>query len=361
MKKHLVFLAAACAVLAACQKEEAAVVETVAPAKVELKIGSKASKALVADTANEAKVNSIQAFVFNGNSLDAYDYASAAEIEAQAMEVSCSQGKRDIWVIVNAPSLASVTTLSALKASVTSLLTDNAADSFVMIGKAEGETVTETYAKTIYVDRNVSRVRLFQIKRDMTSEALKDVEFKIVRAYITDAIDNSCIDVYTPTEPEAYVWKSAYFANSGAMETGSAFLYKKLESAVSLANGATNGTAYADNVAADWNFYVYPNKNTGKDTASPATFDQTKLVVECYINGSYYTYPIPLGAVSYNKTYDVKLLTITKLGNNSNGDDVVDEGEDDVITAATATFTVTVNDWEQVLTFGGVTDGNITI
>lgn len=367
MKKQFLILAAACAVLAACNKEESACIKTGGPARVELHIGSNGAKALIADTNNEAKVNSVQAFVFNGNAVDAYGVATADDLKKETVTINlnCSQGIRDIWAVVNAPSLSSITTLADLKASVTSLLADNAADSFVMIGKADGENVGEDYEKTIFVDRNVSRIRLFQVKRDMKTDALKDVEFKIVRAYITNAVDNSCIDVYTPTWPETFVWKSTYFPTAGPMETGSAFLYHKLESEVTVANGETYGTAYADGGVADWNFYVYPNSHGAKDTAEPVAFDQTKLVVECYINGQYYTYPIPLGEISYNKSYDVKLLTITKLGNNANGDDNVDNTpeypEDEIISTTTATFTIVVNDWEQVLTFGGVVDGNIRI
>ena len=51
-------------------------------------------------------------------------------------------------------------------------------------------------------------------------------------------------------------------------------------------------------------------------------------------------------------------LVITRLGNPSNGDDVIDPGEDDPIVSEEIPFTVVVNDWEQVL-LG--TDGTVTI
>lgn len=356
MKKIIIF-AAACVALAACQKEAGTVVPTGnGQAKVALSLSS-TTKAQLADTENEAKVNSIQAFIFNGATLDAYDYATEDEITAQVMEVSCTQGQRDIWVIVNAPSLATVTTLSGLKEAVSNLTADNTATNYVMVGKAENESVTEEYAKTIYVDRVASKIRLFQVKRDMANASLQTVDFKIVRVFVTNAVDNSCYDVFTPTAPATLNWLSAQFANDGAIAVSNAFLYYKFAEQVAVTNGETYGTTEAP----VYSYYVYPNAKSAKDTGDPVTFDQTKLVVECFIDSKYYTYPIPMGAVEYNKCYDINLLTITKLGNPSDGDDDIDDGEDDIITPATATFTISVNDWDQVLTFGGVTDGNITI
>lgn len=364
MKKVIYFIAAACVALVGCQKENSvATVGNDSPAKVSLTLKSLSSKdgaTTIADTDAEANVASIQAFIFKGNALDAYDYASETELEALSMEVSCTQGTRDIWVIVNAPSLVTITSLDALKAAVSNLTADNASN-FVMLGVSTGATVTEEYAANINVDRIASRVRLFEIKRDMSADYLKTVDFAVVRAFVDCVVDNVCYDLFTPTVPATINWLNAEFANEGAISIENALIYNKLASAASIENGEKYGTEYADDATSTFNFYTYPNSHNAKDTAVPATFDQTKLIVECLIDGNYYTYPIALGEVSYNKTYDVKMLTITKLGNPSNGDDVIDPGEDDPISSAVATFTIVVNDWTQVLTFGGVTDGNITI
>lgn len=362
MKKYFLIAAAACMTLAACNKSETVSLPKGESACARLILEDGMTKAGEFQTADEAKVTSIQAFVFNGGAFDAYANATAAEIAAKEMKVSCTQGTRDIWVIINAPSLASITTLSGLKAAVSNLTADNAADKFVMVGKKEGENIVADYATSIAVDRIVSRVRLFQVKRDMSNDALRTVDFEIVRAYMSCVSDNACYDVFTPTYPSAISWLNARFANSGAMATTNAFVYNRLASSASVANGSIYGTEYVDNTTvAPFTFYVYPNQYSVREASAPETYDQTKLVVECRIDGQYYTYPIPVGTVSYNKTYDVKLLTITKLGNPSDGDDDVEGGEDDVIERTTATFTVTVSDWTQVLTFGGVVDGNITI
>lgn len=362
MKKYIFLAAAACISLAACNKT---VEPSTAPkgegAKVTITFDSKATKAEI-QTADEAAVTSIQAFVFSAGSVDAYANATSTEIAAKEMTVSCTQGTRDIWVVVNAPSLAEVTTLAGLKAAVSNLTADNAAAKFVMVGKKDGESIGATYATSIAVDRIVSRVRLFQVKRDMANEALKTVDFEITRAYLTCVNDNACYDIFTPTWPETINWLNARFANGGAISTDNAFVYDKLATSAVLANGEIYGTLYGDaTTVATHTFYTYPNQYSVREKEEGESYDQTKLVVECKIDGKFYTYPIPLGAISYNKTYDVKLLTITRLGNPSDGDDDVEDHEDDIISGATATFTVTVNDWTQVLTFGGVVEGEITI
>ena len=55
-------------------------------------------------TSSEAKVNSLQIFVFNGEQLDGYG-SSSGSLTATA---SCTAGTRDIWAVVNAPALTSV-------------------------------------------------------------------------------------------------------------------------------------------------------------------------------------------------------------------------------------------------------------
>jgi len=171
MKKYFILAAAACAALAACNKE---IVETPVQgnaAKISLSFASSTKTDI--QTADEAAVTDIKAFVFNGNSLDAYEAATSAEITSKVMEVSCTQGTRDIWIVVNGPaSLSSITTKSGLKAAVSNLTADNASNAFVMVGKAESQTVTASFATTINVDRIASRVRLFQVKRDMSNATL---------------------------------------------------------------------------------------------------------------------------------------------------------------------------------------------
>jgi len=80
--KRIVITIAACATMiaASCQKtvidnktEEPAVQKS----EVTINLGQAATRAVIEDTAEEAKVKSIQIFIFNGEALDAYKSATA--------------------------------------------------------------------------------------------------------------------------------------------------------------------------------------------------------------------------------------------------------------------------------------------
>lgn len=361
MKNNLLSIICLGLAMASCSKTaEQDCTQDAPQARVTLKLASSQSstKASAIHTADESKVSSIQTFIFKDGILDAYANASSTEISAKEMNIVCTQGVRDIWVAVNAPDLSSVTSLAALKSAVSSLLDDNSSDSFVMVGSCASENVGASYSVSVSVSRLVSRIRLFELTRDMSNPALRTVDFEFVRAYIVNAAAKACYDIWTPSYPSSQQWLNSRLAAGGAMNVSSAFLCQTPASTASVTDGSTYGAAYSDaSTAAAHTFYVYPNPHSEAGTG----YDQTKLVVECRIDGRLYCYPIPIGAVSGNRSYDIRSLVITKLGNPSDGDDVVDDGEDDVISASAATFTVTVEDWTQVLTFGGVTDGVITI
>ena len=309
--------------------------------------GLRAEASEVTKASPEDSVKSIRVYVFNGNSLDGYDTATPDELAAGTVSVDCTRGLRDIWVVVNGPeSLSSVTTRAGLKEAVSHLCEDNSSGAFVMVGRSEALTLGATFSGSIGVGRIVSRVRLFRIRRELKAE-----EFSIRRIYTTCVAGNACYDVFTPTFPSSREYLMAPWGGNSAMIADEGFLYREFEPPVSLADGESCGT--------DLTFYVYPNEYAGAD--APLSRDQTKLVVECIVDGRYYTYPVPLGRIGSNKSYDINMLTITRLGNDSNGDDVVDPEEDVVISVAPATFALSVNDWYEITRIGGAEDGNLTI
>ena len=55
------------------------------------------------------------------------------------------------------------------------------------------------------------------------------------------------------------------------------------------------------------------------------------------------------GTVERNKSYEVKELVITRVGNPSDGDDDIEGDENKPIQSSQATITINVLDWEQVL------------
>lgn len=342
MKTIYFAIAAACAALVACSKEQKDAPESMPSSQqAELTIGLSQTSKAGGDVSADGTMNTIQVFVFNSGILDAYKAATAAEVALGEVQLKCTQGIRDIWVLVNAPQQSGTISASALASAVISMTETCGPGNFVMVGKAGGQNIGSVYQKDIAVDRIVSRVRLMKVKRDMAANGLGSVEFKITRIYLSDAADNACYDIFTPQYPSKFLWQNP---SGGSINVSNPLVYKDA-GAVALQDGKLYETVNS--------FYSCPNPG-----------NNTKLIVEVLLDGKYYTYPVPIGKVESNKTYDIGQLTITRPGNPSNGDDVNDPGENQEISYATATFTIKVNDWDPVSTFGGadgVVDGNIEI
>lgn len=350
MKKITSFAVALAALsLMSCQKD---VANNVDPAQagekavVSLSLYNPVTRATVADTEDEAKVSSIQIFVFNGDDVDGYKNAEESEISALKVTLEATAGLRDIYAFVNAPDLSSYTSKAALLAAVSNL-SDNALDKFVMSGKLESQNVTASFEATINVDRYAARVRISKITRNFTNVALRSVDFKIVRMYLSSAVTN---ELYNYGAPASYNWLNASFGATRTISTDNVFVYNKLADAAAVANGSSYETEHS--------LYCYANTNASDDENSPQTFRQTRLVIECQIdadgNGTldadeYFTYPIALGAIESNKSYEIKELVLTILGNHSNGDDTIDDGEDNDIEKSELNVTIEVNDWTEVL------------
>ena len=302
---------------------------------IEVSVGSDITKATVADTENEAKVNTLQVFVFQSSSglIDGYESASNT---LTISKVDCTAGTRDIVCVANAPSLGSVGKKSDLLAAL-SLLSDNGTSKFVMVGKKEKENVTSNYSTTVNVDRIASRVKIDNIKRQFTAPglvALESSDFQVTRIYVTNAVGNYA---YGFSPAATTVWYSSILNSPASIATDNDLLYYKYSSPKSLGQGSSTGDSRS--------FYTYPNA-TSSDSSTARV---TRLVVECRIASNYYTYPILIKEIGYNHSYQINELVITRLGNPSNGDDIVDPGEDEPIVPVQSSITVQVNDWEEVL------------
>lgn len=338
MKKSLILLAAAAFALASCNKTaEPTAPAQGTPSKVTVSVSSRTTKAdTIADTDDEAKVNTLQIFVFRGDDLDVYgSVANATE-----MELNATTGDRTVYAVVNAPDLSSVAKKSVLEAEI-SLFTQNTATNFVMVGKSDVTLGTETDV-VVPVDRIAARIKLDKVTRNFSSAALADATFEIIRFYETAVVGNQ---TYGLTAPATLVW---YTLPGTAIETGMPLLYSKLATAASLAQEESYETPVS--------LYAYPNAVEADDIEYDdagafvkANAGITRFVMETKINGSFYTYPIEIKGIVNNKSYEIRNLVITRLGNPSDGDDENDPGEDDPIESKDFNFSVTVNDWGLVL------------
>ena len=329
MKTKFYLLIAAIA-LSACSRGEAPAGNGLAAdsrVNVEVNLyGSALTRAVTPDTEDESKVSNLQVFVFKNGLIDAYD-----SVRATSMILSVSVGESLVYALVNAPDLSHVSMLSELESCV-SQLRDNSLDSFVMVGKTT-KTFTSDSRLSIEVDRLVARVRINKITRRFASKGLADLDassFRVVRFYLTHVRSDVKYDKSAVTP--------ATWMNVSTLETGFPLIYNKLPVAAEIAQNTSYGTPQS--------LYCYPNPvlEDGVDGK------MTRLVVECQINGRYYTYPIVIsGGISSNKSYEISELVITRLGNPSDGDDENDEGEDDPIETVAASFEIVVNDWELCL------------
>ena len=181
MKKNC-YAAALAAMLAtfACNKnvpmQEPAPAD--APALVTVSVSSPATRVTVEDTAEEAKVSTLDVFIFRGDVLDAHERGTGTSLTVQA-----TQGERTIFAVVNAEeTLTSIASLNALKAKVSKLLS-NSPEQFVMTG-SKTQTLGATASVNLDVARLAARFKIDKFTNRLTSSTLAS-SFSITRIFLT--------------------------------------------------------------------------------------------------------------------------------------------------------------------------------
>lgn len=342
MKKFILLtsiLAGAAAFLVSCNRES--VSELSAPIRLEVLVqGSGETLTKVTNvTSNseqsEAKVNSLQVFVFNGDALDGYGSSTGSKIAT----VSCTSGSRDIVAVVNAPSLSSVTSKSALLSTVSTLA--NQIDNFQMVGQ-KTETLQHDGNVTITVNRLAARVVLHGIQNAIENDALAS-DFRIQSVYLTNVTGDALYGLGADYVSEIWYNRRGYEANNNL----GSFTYDAVNAAV--AKGATNSTAHY--------FYTMPNGYPGAvglaQGQSSFTPRAARLVIRVTLAGTLYDYPILLPALESNHSYEINLVKITRAGNADDGDhdpdDPDDIDEEKPVEGFEQSFEITVNPWTVVL------------
>jgi len=336
MKKYVILLGAGLLSLAACNKNTAPDGNTpIQRTTVTLRIAGTATKA-VEQTAAEAAVNTLQVLVFRDGGIETYATATGSN----EIVLSTTAGSRSVYAVVNAPSLAGIEAETALKATL-SALSDNTSSNYVMAGHEDLVFAANNPDPfPIHIGRLALRVEIDRIVNNLTNSVLASREFKINKIFLANVnTKDKLIDDYTP-EAEDFIH------HTGALQTSNEFVYKSIAG-----SAIAKGTGASDGYNTVHSFYGYQN---------PQGLYQTLLVVEVKIGDKYYTYPLSLGsgALESNRIYRIAELQITRLGNDSNGDDTIDDGEIDPITVASATVEVSVDDWTVVLVNG---DGKVVM
>lgn len=371
MKKSLIVLCfvALLGSLASCDKEAGRVSfgtpvdaeKTIRDAvlNVHIRAGFASTKTTTASEGDEAAVSLIEVLVFNANGgLDAYKSSDGTGL--QVTGISSSSGPKTIVAVVNAPGgsgIGALTDIADLRALKSRFKADNALDNFVMYGE-QTFTLTPSGVNdvTVGVDRLSARIRLDKITRSFNDnapglQALGADGFEVTRVYLTNVSDEVNYGYAVSPAINAY-WLTD--ESPLKADTPAAVAIDKddmvYEAAVSA--GDVNKLAQNASYVNTHRLYAYPNAS---DT------QKTKLVVEVKIDGKYYVYPIEFDALEPNYSYEIRNLTITRLGNPCNGDDTIDVGEStDPIVAVDYDLDLVVNPWTLVL-MGEDGDGNITI
>ena len=292
------------------------------------------------DSADEAAVNSLQVFVFNGDALDGYGSSST-----RTATVSCTSGAREVYAVVNAESLASVTSKSALLQQVATLGPN--ASAFQMIGSTS-VTLQADGVVPINVSRHAARVVIKGIKNSLSNAALAS-QFRILAVYLTNVAGD--VDFGHSVDYSIQNWynKRGYQAANSLVPA----TYDAVNAAV--AAGSTYDTAHY--------FYSMPNAYPGA-VGGVFTPRAARLVIKVQIGDNVYDYPILMPALESNKSYEINLVDITRMGNLDDGNEPDDNHPDDddeekPVQGFEQGFEITVNDWTVVLV--GDDNGNITI
>ena len=98
---------------------------------VKVRVVTPSTKAIITNSSQDLNVHSLQVFAFLNGVLDVY-----GEAQDDSLVLSCTQGPRKFYALVNAPSLKSVDTEDELLAA-TSDLANSSLTSLEMIGSKE--------------------------------------------------------------------------------------------------------------------------------------------------------------------------------------------------------------------------------
>ena len=402
-KKTLFFMMAGCLVgMAACNKDGgrtgSVACEPGSPVEVKVCVkGTPGTKVTGASYADEARVRTLQVFVFNGDALENHRTVS----ESSVALVPATAGERTVWAVVNAPDIYSALnvsesdpmTLTKLLRHVSNL-GDNvyvegssrSASNFIMSGSKTQELVDGGNVE-ISVKRVVARVSIEKI-----SASLKDYRegysirvngIYLINVPLTASYDLSlspaswgnrlglekgaaynallCDDL-SDADPLVVIRNNVYKRNGSVIHEHEAYNPSALSQGIyEIAEGVTldKDNSYRMSHV----FYPYPNTLGYKDAryADPSwsTWSPrgTLLVIDATmvsdrdedgdgrLDETSGYYPIELPAIERNKTYSIQDVKITRLPGESPYKPI-ETGESKVV--------IEVHDWELGLDMGTI-------
>lgn len=314
-----ILMVASAAILAgavSCNKTDSPAQNEGMPAELTLNISNGAFTKAAINDANENKVNNVQVFIFRKDGeLDAY----ATSTQKNGIKVSCTTGPKDVYALVNAPDGSKISKKSDLEAT-TSKLSDNSLTNFVMIGSKD-VNMTPSTNETIEVSRIAARLTVSKITANFTSQAYKQMEFKVNRIYVVNAAGDANYKL-EKKEPATWFNKMAYTASDV-----DELLYANAKD-----TKITEDTPYDTPTS----FYTYPNSTTADSQAAEFCARFTRVVIETTLGGKTYYYPVSIQNIESNKYYNITNLTVTRPGSLS---------PDTPVSSLECTFNIEVKEW----------------
>lgn len=291
---------------------------------VKVRVVRPSTKAVVADPGQDLNVHSLQVFAFLNGVLDVY-----GEAQDDSLVLSCTQGPRKFYALVNAPSLKSVGTEDELLAAASDLA-NSSLTSLEMIGSQDADISKTNRTVKIDVTRLASRIVVSKITKAFASAALQKQDFTVKRMYLVNA---SCETKYgTPETPVSWCNKKAFDEQLSAN-------YKKfMIDTVSTKVDTVYATAHT--------FYCYPNSTETDVNGGDFSPRYTRLVIEAVLGNQTCYYPINLPGLKSNTSYNIANIRITKPGSTS---------PDEPVTAVNCEVTIVVKPWDNVSVTEGTT------
>lgn len=325
MKRLFLILAAASALmgLAACNEVENGPAAQMAGLNVRiLTPGAVVTKgADLSVTGNEATLNSVTVFLFDGAGNLIVDGKQAATVSAGAATASWEKvpvGTYTVAAVANfgAPTndpFSGIATIAALRAVATNLGDNNPASGFVMAGEgtvAVNPTADGGAANSaeLRISRLVSRVRLVSVENKLPA-AYND--FKVEQVFLING--RSAWNLGGTGEPTTYFnWAGRTEGNNnkaGAWGDATNYIIKSASDAqfAAMTHAAPDKTiAVGSTERFGLPFYTLQNAGTVDHFDGPTDGEVlTRLVVRASYGGNTYFYPVTIAKVERNKTYDV--------------------------------------------------------
>ena len=251
----------------------------------EVKVPQNQTK-LASPSANEETVNNLQVFIFD----EAGNVDNFVKGAGPSLNVKCTKGKREIYVIANVAELGPVGNKTGLMNKLSNF-NDNTATNFVMTGNKIVSVDAGLKSVSVEVERIPSRICLKSFANEITLHPYSTQELVINAAYLVNVAKDA---TYFLPEKSS----NLAFLNFKQLNDQSPLLYEKINDVK-----VSSTTPFV----APHYFYCYPNSTSVDCTDNNSVARYTRLVVEATLGGKKCYYVASIPQIKRNTTYEVSM------------------------------------------------------